>query len=93
MVLLKFLGMVTEDRIYWMMDFPLAIPIWFPSAPFAITYAINTHDASGVVMLGNCKSLEEARKVFSAICEDLRYKSDWTVKDLELVQGADACAS
>jgi hypothetical protein len=41
-----------------------------------MTYAINTHGAWGVVMIGNCKSLEEAGKVFSAICEDLRYKSN-----------------
>ena len=58
-----------------------------------MAYAINTHGAWGVVMIGNCKSLEEAGKVFSAICEDLRYKSNRTVKDLELVQGADAGAS
>jgi hypothetical protein len=57
-----------------------------------MTYAINTHDAWGVVMIGNCKSPEEARKVFYAICEDLRYKSDGTVKGVELVQGSDAGA-
>ena len=57
-----------------------------------MTYAINTHDAWGVVMIGNCKSQEEARKVFSAICEDLRYKSVGTVKGVELVQGADTGA-
>ena len=57
-----------------------------------MTYAINTHDAWGVVLIGYCKSPEEARKVFYAICEDLRYKSDGTVKGVELVQGADAGA-
>ena len=58
-----------------------------------MTYAINTHDALGVVMIGNCKSPEETRKVFYVICEELRYKSDGTVKGVELVQGADAGAS
>ena len=58
-----------------------------------MTYAINTHDAWGVVMIGNCKSPEEARKVFSVIREDLRYKSDGTIKGVELVQGADAGAA
>jgi len=57
-----------------------------------MTYAINTHDAWGVVMIGNYQAIEKARKVFSAICEDLRYKSDRTVRRLELVLGTDAGA-
>ena len=55
-----------------------------------MTYAINTHDAWGVVMIGNCKSPEEARKVFYAICEELRYKSNGTVKGVESVLVTDA---
>jgi len=55
-----------------------------------MTYAFNTHDAWGVVMIGNSKSPEEARKVFSVIREDLRCKTDLTFKGMELVQGADA---
>jgi len=58
-----------------------------------MTCAINTHDAWGVVMIGNYQSLEDARKVFSSICEDPWYKSDGTVKGVELVQGADASAA
>ena len=74
------------------MDFPLAIPIWFPSAPLAITYAINTHDSWGIVQIGNFQSLEEARKIFSSICEDPWCKIDGTVNGVELVQDADAGA-
>jgi hypothetical protein len=53
-------------------------------------YAINTHDSWGIVQVGHYPSLEEARSVFSSICEDPWYRSDGTVKGVELVQGADA---
>jgi hypothetical protein len=55
-----------------------------------MAYAINTHDAWGVVKVGNYQSIEEARTVFVDQCDDLRYKSDGTVKGVVLVQGADA---
>jgi hypothetical protein len=58
-----------------------------------MTYAVNTHDSWGVVQVGCYPSLEEARKVFSSICEDPWYKSDGTVKGVELVQGVDPCAA
>ncbi len=41
-----------------------------------MTYAINTHNAWSVVMIGNCKSLEEARTVFGDRRDDLRCKTD-----------------
>ena len=58
-----------------------------------MTYAISTHDFCGVVKIGNYLSLEEARRVFGDQCDDLRYKSDGTVKGVVLVQGADAGAA
>jgi hypothetical protein len=58
-----------------------------------MNYAVNTHDSWGIVKVGNYKSIEKARKVFSSICEDPWYKSDGTVKGVALVQGADADAS
>lgn len=57
-----------------------------------MTYAVNTHDSWGIVKVGNFQSLEEARQVFSSICEDPWYKSDGTVKGVELVLVADAGA-
>ena len=57
-----------------------------------MAYAINTHDSWGIVNVWNYQSLEDARKVFSSIYEDLRYKSDGTVKAVVLVQGIDAGA-
>ena len=58
-----------------------------------MTFAVNTHDSWGIVQVGNYQSLEEAKKVFSSICEDPWYKSDGSVKGVELVQGADSGAS
>jgi len=57
-----------------------------------MAYAINIDDAWGIVNVWNYQSLEDARKVFSSIYEDLRYKSDGTVKAVVLVQGIDAGA-
>ena len=42
--------------------------------------------------IGNYLSLEEARTVFGDQCDDLRCKSDGTVKGVELVLGTDAGA-
>lgn len=58
-----------------------------------MTYAVNTHDSWGIVQVGEFQTLEEARKVFSSICEDPWYKSDGTVRGVELVLGADAGGS
>jgi len=58
-----------------------------------MTYVVNTHDSWGVVQVGIFSSLEEARTVFSSICDDPWYKSDGTVKGVELVQGAATRAS
>jgi len=55
-----------------------------------MTFAVNTHDSWGIVQVGNYQSLEEARQVFSSICDDPWYRSDGTVKGVELVQGAGA---
>jgi len=57
-----------------------------------MTYAVNTHDSWGIVKVGNFQSLEEARQVFSSICEDPWYKSDGTVKGVELVRDDDGVA-
>jgi hypothetical protein len=57
-----------------------------------MTYAISTHDFCGVALIGYCKSLEEAKKVFGGQCDDLRYMIDRTVKGVELVLGTDAGA-
>lgn len=55
-----------------------------------MTYAVNTHDSWGILQVGNYQSLEEAKHVFASICEDPWYKSDGTVKGVELVDNAGA---
>lgn len=52
-------------------------------------YAINTHDAWGVVQVGAFQSLEEARQAFATLCQDPWYRQDGGVKGLELVHDAD----
>jgi len=42
------------------------------------------------VNVGKFQSIEEARKVFTSICEDPWYMSDGTVKGVELVDNAAA---
>jgi len=49
-------------------------------------FTIKTHDSWGIVKVGTFQSLEEARKVFSSLCEDPWYKSDGMVKGVELLQ-------
>lgn len=61
-----------------------------PSPSEAMTFDINTHDSWGVVNVGKFQSIEEARKVFTSICEDPWYMSDGTVKGVELVDNAAA---
>ena len=58
------------------------------SEPIAqpMTFAINTHDAWGVARVGEFQSLQEARLAFAALCEDPWYRSDGTVRGVELVQ-------
>jgi hypothetical protein len=58
-----------------------------------MNYAVNTHDSWGVVRVGSYQSLEEAREIFSSICEDPWYKSDGTVKGVELVLDTDTGCS
>jgi len=58
-----------------------------------MTFAVNTHDSWGIVQVGRYPSLEEAGEVFALICDDPWYKSDGTVKGVELVQAADTAGS
>lgn len=55
-----------------------------------MTFSIRTHDSWGVVPVGDFQSLEEARQVFTDICQDPWYKSDGTVKGVELVKASPA---
>jgi hypothetical protein len=52
-----------------------------------MTFSIYTHDSWGVVTVGVFPSLEEARQVFSTLCQDAWYKDDGAVKGVELVEG------
>jgi len=54
-----------------------------------MTLRIHTHDSWGIVKVGSFQSLEEARKVFSALCADPWYASDGMVKGVELLQDAE----
>ncbi len=49
-------------------------------------FSINTHDAWGVVKVGDFQSLEDARWAFTALCQDPWYQQDGGIKELELVQ-------
>ncbi len=49
-------------------------------------FQVLTHDAWGVVKVGEFSSVEEARSAFGSICQDPWYRSDGTVKGVELVQ-------
>jgi len=55
-----------------------------------MTYSLFTHDAWGVVRVGDFASLEEARIAFAAIVQDPWYRRDGTVRGVELVLGSDA---
>ncbi|MEY2644158.1 MAG: hypothetical protein RLZZ611_807 [Cyanobacteriota bacterium] len=50
-----------------------------------MTYLILTHDAWGVVTVGDFTGLDEARQAFAALCQDPWYRQDGTVRALELV--------
>ena len=49
-------------------------------------FAIYTHDAWGVVHVGDYATLEDARTVFSALREDPWYAQDGTVRGIELAR-------
>ncbi len=51
-----------------------------------MTYTIHTHDSWGTVKVGDFQSLEEAREAFAALCSDPWYRSDGTVRGVELIQ-------
>ncbi len=51
-----------------------------------ISFKLLTHDAWGVVTAGEFRSLEQAQEVFRSICADPWYRSDGTVKGVELVR-------
>lgn len=51
-----------------------------------MTYTINTHDAWGVVQVGEFATLEEARQAFAGICQDPWYRNDGGVRGVELLQ-------
>ena len=55
-----------------------------------MAFAIQTHDAWGVVRVGTFGSLEEARRAFQELCGDPWYRQDGTVKGIELVQDSSA---
>jgi len=50
-----------------------------------MTFSIRTHDSWGVVPVGNFQSIEEARQVFTDLCQDPWHKADGSVKGVELV--------
>lgn len=52
-----------------------------------MTFRINTHDAWGVVTVGEFQTLAEAREAFNTLCQDPWYRNDGSVKALELEQG------
>ena len=54
-----------------------------------MSFSIDTHDAWGVVKVGDFPSLEEARRAFTALCQDPWYQQDGGIKGLELTQGAE----
>ena len=55
-----------------------------------MTFSVRTHDAWGVVPVGDFQTLEEARQVFTALCQDPWYKADGSVKGVELVVASEA---
>lgn len=62
------------------------MPDLLSSERLPMTFSLFTHDAWGRVQVGAFQSLEEARQAFVAIAQDPWYRSDGTVKGLELVQ-------
>jgi hypothetical protein len=58
-----------------------------------MTYTIQTHDAWGIVKVGDFQSLAEARQAFATLCADPWYRSDGTVRGVELLEGRQDGAS
>ncbi|PSJ04123.1 hypothetical protein C7K55_11445 [Cyanobium usitatum str. Tous] len=56
-------------------------------------FSINTHDGWGVVKVGDFQSLEEARRAFTALCQDPWYQQDGGIKGLELLQSTECAKS
>lgn len=54
-----------------------------------MTFSLFTHDAWGRLRVGDFESLAEAQRAFAAISQDPWYRSDGTVKGVELVQQND----
>lgn len=55
-----------------------------------MAFLIRTHDAWGVVDVGAFEALDQARRAFSALCEDSWYRQDGTVRGIELVEATPA---
>ena len=53
-----------------------------------MSFSINTHDAWGVVKVGDFQSLEEARRAFTALCQDPWYQQDGGMDLALLVAGS-----
>ncbi|MFM2080821.1 MAG: hypothetical protein RLZZ219_1503 [Cyanobacteriota bacterium] len=48
-------------------------------------FSIRTHDAWGVVPVGEFASLDAARQAFGELCRDPWYRDDGTVRGIELI--------
>ena len=57
-----------------------------------MSFRICTHDAWGVVLVGEFESLEEARQAFASLCQDPWYRQDGTVRGVELLDAGQAAA-
>jgi hypothetical protein len=53
-----------------------------------MSFSINTHDAWGVVKVGDFQSLEEARRAFTALCQDPWHQQDGGMDLALLVAGS-----
>ncbi|MFN9568566.1 MAG: hypothetical protein ACK59G_01275 [Cyanobacteriota bacterium] len=51
-----------------------------------MAFSICTHDSWGVVPVGDYPTLEAAREVFDALCQDPWYAADGTITGIALVQ-------
>ena len=50
-------------------------------------FIVYSHDAWGTANVGEFTSLEQAREVFNALCNDRWYLADGSVKGLSIVDG------
>jgi hypothetical protein len=58
-----------------------------------MTFSIRTHDSWGGVPVGDFQTLEQARQVFTALCQDPWYQQDGGIKGLELIQSTEGAKS